>query len=190
MSRTGKRRTRGGIPVRVAPGFWLLAAWFAAVNGWRLLAMILSGALLHEAGHLAALRLCGARITGFRVGVCGAVLETDREGLSYGQEMLCVLAGPAVNLLAAYLLSRQGNLVLTGVHLTLCAFNLLPIRPLDGGRALELAVSWAFGPAAGAAALAGAIGYVVWRSGGSLWLLPAMAGLLASSLRACTGQEP
>ena len=82
--------------------------------------------------------------------------------------------------------------VLIGAHLALCAFNLLPVRPLDGGRALYLLVAWAAGPETaewaarwigGAAALALAAGlcWLMWRSGGSLWLLPAVAGLLGAA---------
>ena len=44
----------------VSGGFLLLTAWFALVNGWRLLAVILSAALLHETGHLLALYLLRA----------------------------------------------------------------------------------------------------------------------------------
>ena len=69
--------------------------------------------------------------------------------------------------------------------MVLCAFNLLPIRPLDGGRALYLLSAWAAGPVAGeaavrwaggvtAAALAALIAWVMLRTGGSLWLLPAL----------------
>ena len=67
----------------------------------------------------------------------------------------------------------------------LCAFNLLPVRPLDGGRALYLLASWTAGPAAGetavrwaggvtAAALAALSAWVMLRTGGSLWLLPTL----------------
>lgn len=38
--------------IRISGGFWLLAAWFTLVNGWQLLAVILSAAALHELGHL------------------------------------------------------------------------------------------------------------------------------------------
>ena len=68
--------------VSVSGGFLLLLAWFALANGWRLLAVLLSAAVLHEAGHWLALRLLGTRPRGFRLGVCGAVLETDSAALS------------------------------------------------------------------------------------------------------------
>lgn len=176
-------------------GFCLLAAWFWAVNGWRLLAAVLSAAAIHELGHCLVLRRLRVRVTGLRIGILGAVLEADGRRLSYGGELLAVLAGPAANLLCALLLAALGGgrwAVLIGAHLALCAFNLLPVRPLDGGRALYLLMAWAAGPETaewaarwigGAAALALAAGlcWLMWRSGGSLWLLPAVAGLLGAA---------
>lgn len=180
--------------IRISPGFCLLTGWFAAVNGWRLLAAVLGAAAIHEGGHWLALRLLGAKILGLRIGVLGAVLETDSRGLSYGGELIAVLAGPGANLAAALVLTALDREMLAGAHLVLGAFNLLPVRPLDGGRALYLAVSWALGSAAGervtrwagftaALALAVCLGWVMERTGGSLWLLPALAGLLAAAGR-------
>ena len=180
--------------VRVSGGFWLLAAWFALANGPALLAVILSAAALHEGGHMAALYLLGGRAEGLRVTVFGAELDTDAARLSYPRELAVVLAGPAVNLLCGLILSALGVWTAAGAHLSLCVFNLLPVRPLDGGRALQLLVSWLAGPEAGeraarrigaAAALtlcAGAV-WLMSRTGGSLWLLPAAAGLLAAAVR-------
>lgn len=169
--------------VQVSGGFVLLAAWFALVNGWALLAVVLSAALIHEAGHWLVLRILGARVSGFRLSVLGAEMETEGT-LSYAGELAAVLAGPAANLLAALVLAvlDRGHVAI-GAHLVLCGFNLLPIRPLDGGRALELLVSCVAGPAAGewaarcigaasAAALAAFLAWVMWRGGGNLWLLP------------------
>lgn len=178
--------------VRVSGGFVLLAAWFILANGWEPLATVLGAAAVHELGHWTVLRLFGAEVTGFRVSVLGAVLETDSRRLSYGRELAAVLAGPAANLLSALTLTAVGEgrwPAAVGANLVLCAFNLLPIRPLDGGRALYLLAAWLMGPSAGeaagrwagtftAAALAALIGGIIWGTGGSLWLLPALfAGL-------------
>lgn len=180
--------------IRISPGFCLLTGWFTAVNGWKLLAAVLGAAALHELGHWLMLRLMGAQIRGLRIGVLGAVLETDSAGLSYGRELAAVLAGPGANLLGALALAPWGAEMAVGAQLVLGGFNLLPVRPLDGGRALCLALSWLLGPAAGdraarwigssaALALAILLGEVMRRTGGSLWLLPAMAGLLAAAAR-------
>ena len=134
--------------IRISGGFWLLAAWFTLVNGWQLLAVILSAAALHELGHLLVLRLLGARVRELRVSVFGAELMTSAARLSYPGEIAAVLAGPAVNLLCALVLGGAHAWVAAGAHLSLCLFNLLPVRPLDGGRALYLAAAWLAGPSA------------------------------------------
>lgn len=179
--------------VHISFGFCLLAGWFAAVNGWRPLVTVLGAAAVHEAGHWVALRALGARIRALRIGPLGAVLETDARSLSYGRELAAVLAGPGANLLCAWVLTLAGcgQTALIGAHLVLGAFNLLPVGPLDGGRALRLALSWRWGPAgeevarwvSAAASLAAAagLGALICYTGGSLWLLPAMGGLLAGA---------
>lgn len=188
--------------VSVSPGFCLLIVWFALDNGWGLLGTVLGAAALHELGHCLALALLGAPISGLRIGVFGAELTARRRELSYPGELAAVLAGPGANLLCAALLAALGGTrwaVFTGANLVLCAFNLLPVRPLDGGRALELLCAWIAGPAAGeraarwvgtvaASALSAALVWVMVRTGGSLWLLPPAAGLLASAVREAAGR--
>ena len=189
--------------IRISPGFCLLAAWFTLGSGWELLGTVLGAAALHELGHCGALRLLGVPVAGLRIGIFGAELAADRRGLSYPGELAAVLAGPGANLLCALLLTVLGGTrwaVFTGANLVLCAFNLVPVRPLDGGRALYLLAAWAAGPAAGetaarwtgviaALALSAALAFVMVRTGGSLWLLPAAAGLLAAAGRELAGQD-
>lgn len=184
--------------MRISAGFWLLVIWFAAVNGLPLLKVILGAAAVHELGHWLVLRALGAKVLGIRIGILGAVMETDSHRLSYGRELAAVLAGPAANLLSAWLLTKlaAGQEVAVGAHLVLGAFNLLPIRPLDGGCALYLLSAWLLGPVRGewivrcagvvvAFSLTAMLAYLMWRTGGSLWLLPAMGGILLAAGREC-----
>lgn len=188
--------------LQISGGFFLLIAWFGLINGWDLLLVVLLAATLHEAGHCVILLVLGAQIRRVQIGLCGAVLETDSgKALSYGGELAAVLAGPGVNFLCAVVFlmldSRRWDLFI-GANLILCGFNLLPLRPLDGGRALFLLCSWMFGPRVGeriarwAGTAAGLILALtlcwVMRYSGSLWLIPALWGILGAVWRENTGK--
>ena len=124
----------------VSGGFFLLVGWFALCCGWQMALTVLGAAAWHEFGHLLALRLCGGEARRLRVGMLGAVIEV-RGAMGYGQELASALAGPLANLLAAAILGRMGCTTAAGANGVLCAFNLLPVRPLDGGRALRCALT-------------------------------------------------
>ena len=192
---------RGKLPITISGGFWLLLGWFLLGNGWEMLAVILTAACIHEAGHWLVLRLLGAEVRFVSIGVLGAEMQMLPGSLSYGRELTAVLAGPAANLLCGTVLIACGTpwLPAAGAHFALAGFNLLPIRPLDGGRALQLAAMFLVGPEAGeriarwtgcycALGLAVCLTAVMWRSGGSLWLLPPAAAALAAAVREAAGK--
>lgn len=165
-------------------------------------AAVLIAAGLHEAGHLAALRHYGVPVRAIRLTAFGAEIDAPRLArLSYGRELAVVLAGPAVNLLCGGLLALAGlwfswecAFLFSGAHLALAAFNLLPVLPLDGGRALYLLAAYFFAPAAGerfcaALSLGCALALcalgaeiALLRGGGWLFLLAA-CGLLWGAMR-------
>lgn len=162
--------------LQVSPAALLLvggaAVWAASAaeeEGIRPAALLLLGlaALIHELGHLAAAVACGVRITGMRLDLFGARLELPGL-LSYRQELLVALGGPAANLLTAAVLFRawtacgcpvcgaspslSGWALVLGVllpaSLGLCAVNLLPVATLDGGRILSCLLSLTLGAGA------------------------------------------
>jgi len=193
--------TRYNRSLTISGGFVLLVLWFWSVNGWRLTAAVLSAAALHELGHWSVLKLMGGRGTALHLSVFGAEMQIAGN-LSYGQELAVILGGPGVNLLLGGALTLFGEslFLYAGAHLVLGLFNLLPIRPLDGGRMVQLAAAWLAGPAAGecavrwiggCAAAAGAafLMWLMWRSGGSLWLLPAAVGMLLTARKEVGGKD-
>ena len=151
--------------VRVNASFWLLVLLAAIVSPLTVVAAILTAATLHELGHLAVMRYYGVSVKRFRLTALGAELDAPALArLPYGRELIITLAGVTVNLFCAILLallglrtSREWCFVFAGAHLVLAAFNLLPVVPLDGARALcalglklslELHSGWLFAFAA------------------------------------------
>lgn len=122
--------------MEVSPGFLLLLGiLFWLDEGVGLLPWGLLACLLHELGHIAAAAALGGRVKGLSLTVVGAELHMDYEApLSYSQDSLVALAGPAVNLLFGGFFTALGWGLAAALTLVIGAFNLLPILPLDGGR--------------------------------------------------------
>ena len=89
-------------------------------------------AAVHEMGHASAVYLLGGSIRSVRIGMAGAVIQSNC--LTYGREILCSLAGPLFSLLCCLWIRVFPWFALCG--LIQGAYNLLPLYPLDGGRTL------------------------------------------------------
>lgn len=130
--------------VTCTPGFLLLGAALALLDGEGVLLWALLAAAVHELGHYAAVRLQGGAVKELRLTISGGEMTLDRRcPLTYAGELAAVLAGPGASLALAWAALRMGEhgWLLAGLSLCLGGFNLLPVWPLDGGRALLLILS-------------------------------------------------
>lgn len=134
----------------ISPGAVLLLSVIFFFAGLSDLAALLSGALVHELGHIAAICAFGGKITGFSFNLTG--MRIDHSGIiSETGEIVCLLAGPLSGVALAYSASYFGNIThnafllkTAGFSIALSAFNLLPAPILDGGRALILILNHFF----------------------------------------------
>lgn len=121
---------------------------FSARDGRELPALLLP-ILVHELSHILALRLLGMEVRGLRL---------EPQGLCIRYAGVCPdwkhaaasLSGPAGGLLYALLARRSTAEWLSlsaDVSLLLSLFNLLPLMPLDGGRAFLVLCRAALGEA-------------------------------------------
>ena len=177
----------------VSPWTAVLLALFITLTSPEILAAVMLAALCHEWGHYGVLRAVGAKIESIRITPFGAEMcLAQRPILSYGREALAIVAGPLVNLALAWILAHCGLwqeklYIFAGAQLILCAFNLLPMRPLDGGRLLWTAFAWGIDPAAAdgilrwvervCAAAMMLLALWIWRETDSPFLLLAVAGI-------------
>jgi len=132
-------------------GFALLAGLLYFFDGSGLFAALAPSVAIHELGHLLVLvwlrappRRLSATLSGFSIDYVGELSP-------YGR-LAAALAGPAFGLVFSLLCARLGIrfgsiylLTAAGISCGLSVFNLLPVFPLDGGRAVEALLRLCFG---------------------------------------------
>jgi Zn-dependent protease len=128
--------TAGSMVVSVAAYSWL---W-----GWRFAVGFVALLLVHEVGHVLELRRQGIRATApMFIPFLGAYVGLKQMPANAWKEAQVALAGPVLGSIGAAAFWLVGEaldsrllvaLAFTGFFLNL--FNLLPITPLDGGRAV------------------------------------------------------
>ena len=131
-----------GVQLGMSFGFPAVTALMLLTGGSdtaRLLMVLLCSAL-HECGHLACMLIFDRKPEAVTL-YCGGVRITPQKGRmdSMGSDAAVLLAGCAVNLMLGLASSALGgDGLFAQTNFMLCAFNLLPFRYFDGGRALEL----------------------------------------------------
>lgn len=94
----------------------------------------LAAVVIHEAGHLAAMLLCGSKPKSISLCACGVVIDADAS-MSLPRQLFIAAMGPTANLLpAAFIVNGtfRTAMLISGI------FNLLPITGTDGGDLLYL----------------------------------------------------
>ena len=124
-------------------GMLLLSLMVFILDGSMLVALW-GNIVIHEWGHLYMLRRYGVYIRKITLDFTGLCIVCNREYLNRRRKFICAAAGPFVGISVSVLSSILGNvlrsdflLLYAGVGVILSVFNLLPIKPLDGGQMLE-----------------------------------------------------
>lgn len=118
--------------------------WFVAVITLMLVlfpeskaAVCFAMCVLHEAGHLTAMLICGKKAESVQLGYFGMKIVTEKRFLPPLKESFIAFSGPLVNLIFCFLFYISGKIDCAVINLGLAIFNLLPVTALDGGHIIS-----------------------------------------------------
>lgn len=138
--------------IQIGGGFLLLVALLVLLDSSGLLLPLFISMAVHELGHFLAVKLFGGRVSKLKFEFIGLEMDCDTENVPYWGEIIIAVSGPLFSLILAYAAAYYGKYYcsqdayyLAGVSFVLGLFNSLPVRQLDGGRALYMLTAWIFG---------------------------------------------
>ena len=125
-------------------------AAYSLIWGWKFAAGFVALLFVHEMGHVIQMKREGVKVSGMLfIPFLGAAVGARSMGGNALAEARIGLAGPVIGTLATAALIPLANaydsdflraLAFTGFFLNL--FNLVPVVPLDGGRAMAAMAPW------------------------------------------------
>lgn len=123
---------RSNISLQTNGAAFVFLAFMLLVLPLQWIGAALLAALIHELAHAGAVYLCGGRVCKLHIGLSGAAMESLP--LTHPQALFCTLAGPAAGLMLLLLAKWLPRTAVCGAFQSI--YNLLPVYPLDGGRAV------------------------------------------------------
>lgn len=115
-------------------GFVIIAAFMILGGASEIILPLLIAVLVHEIGHLVAILSLGGKIRSIAFNMGGMTIDYDSFSFTYLKDIICAVSGPFAGILFAYAASFLGLTVFSGICFSINIFNMLPVRPLDGGR--------------------------------------------------------
>ena len=127
------RKSCNDLKIGISGGACVLLAFSLLVLPVRWILAALVAAVFHEVCHAVAVFLCGGKLQSVTVGRVGAVMTASP--MTNPRKFISTMAGPVGSALLVFVMPWLPRVAFCSA--VYCMYNLLPIYPLDGGRALR-----------------------------------------------------
>lgn len=160
--------------IRINPLFWFVVGIGVVTGYFREVVMVFAIVFIHEMGHAVAADYFKWRIHKIELLPFGGVADVEDAGnRPFHEELIVILAGPLQHvwmMLISYICiglpfwSATDHQLFLWHNLMILGFNMIPVLPLDGGRLIQLGLTYRF-------SYVRALRYSRWASASILTLL-------------------
>lgn len=123
--------------IRIDFGFFAVVALMLLISDENMVYMCFASCLLHESGHLAAMKICGCDVKYVELYGAGIKIVPNISNCTRTGEALILCSGCAVNFILFLVVSTFGGedaSLFSAINLALMLFNLIPVGCFDGGQ--------------------------------------------------------
>lgn len=141
-----------GIEIHVTVLFAVTVTFLLTIDRTGILIPMFAAALIHELGHITAMKLSGTAPKQIILKPCSITIVNPFPSYGDTKDLIISLSGPLANIIAAlplytafYLTGKVVFANLYAVQLITAVFNLIPVSGLDGGKILLILTGKIFG---------------------------------------------